>query len=340
MKFDFVIGNPPYQETTKDTSDKPIYNLFMDAAFGVSDNVTLIHPARFLFNAGKTPKDWNNRMLQDTHFKVLDYQQDSSVVFANTDIKGGVAITHRDAKKEYGAIGLFSPFRELNQIVNKVKATSFTPLSGMVYAPESYKFTDVLHEENPSAIISMSKGHSNDVTTNIFDKLSDIFYQNCPSDDKTYIRIIGRSGNERVVRWVKKDYICTHPNLEKWKVILPKSNGSGAIGEVLSTPLIGEPLIGHTQTFISIGTFDSRSEAEALFKYIKTKFCRVLLGVLKITQDNKKETWRMVPLQDFTTSSDIDWSKSIAEIDRQLYAKYGLDENEINFIETKVKEMQ
>lgn len=89
MKFDFVIGNPPYQETTKDTSDKPIYNLFMDAAFGVSDNVTLIHPARFLFNAGKTPKDWNNKILQDIHFKVLDYQQDSSKVFANTDIKGG-----------------------------------------------------------------------------------------------------------------------------------------------------------------------------------------------------------------------------------------------------------
>ena len=77
-----------------------------------------------------------------------------------------------------------------------------------------------------------------------------------------------------------------------------------------------------------------------MFKYIKTKFCRVLLGVLKITQDNKKETWRMVPIQDFTTTSDIDWSKSIAEIDHQLYAKYRLDENEINFIETKVKEMQ
>lgn len=122
--------------------------------------------------------------------------------------------------------------------------------------------------------------------------------------------------------------------------MLPKSNGSGAIGEVLSTPLIGEPLIGYTQTFISIGAFTNVYEAQNAFKYIKGKFSRAMLGILKITQDNNKETWRMVPIQDFTTTSDIDWSKSIAEIDRQLYAKYGLDENEINFIETKVKEMQ
>lgn len=75
-------------------------------------------------------------------------------------------------------------------------------------------------------------------------------------------------------------------------------------------------------------------------KYIKTKFARTLLGVLKITQDNPPEKWKYVPLQDFTSSSDIDWSKSIPEIDRQLYVKYGLDADEIHFIETRVKEME
>ena len=74
-------------------------------------------------------------------------------------------------------------------------------------------------------------------------------------------------------------------------------------------------------------------------KYIKTKFARVMLGVLKITQDNTSAKWKYVPLQDFTSSSDIDWSKSIHEIDLQLYKKYGLSEDEINFIETNVKEM-
>lgn len=81
-------------------------------------------------------------------------------------------------------------------------------------------------------------------------------------------------------------------------------------------------------------------ESEAALKYIKSKFCRVMLGVLKVTQNGKRETWSCVPLQDFTSDSDIDWSKSIHEIDLQLYKKYGLDENEINFIETHVKEME
>lgn len=121
--------------------------------------------------------------------------------------------------------------------------------------------------------------------------------------------------------------------------MLPKSNGSGALGEVLSTPLIGQPLIGHTQTFISVGRFEDRQQAENCLKYIKSKYSRTLLGVLKITQDNPPEKWKYVPLQDFTPNSDIDWSQSVADIDRQLYAKYGLDDEEIQFIESHVKEM-
>ena len=96
---------------------------------------------------------------------------------------------------------------------------------------------------------------------------------------------------------------------------MPKSNGSGAIGEVLSTPLIGTPLIGTTESFISIGIFDSKIEAENAMKYIKGKFARAMLGVLKITQDNPPDRWYYVPLQDFTSASDIDWSQSIVNIE-------------------------
>ena len=108
---------------------------------------------------------------------------------------------------------------------------------------------------------------------------------------------------------------------------------------MLSTPLIGEPLIGYSQTFISIGKFDTKIEAEACFKYIKTKFARVMLGILKLTQDNPPATWAKVPLQDFTVNSDIDWTQSVADIDRQLYQKYDLSPEEIAFIETHVREM-
>lgn len=145
-------------------------------------------------------------------------------------------------------------------------------------------------------------------------------------------------------KWIKRKYINGPDNLYEYKVILPKSNGSGAIGEVPSTPLIGEPLIGkpligHTQTFISIGSFKNYDEAEACIKYIKSKFARTMLGILKVTQDNKKESWRKVPLQDFTPNSDIDWSKSIEDIDQQLYKKYNLSQDEIDFIESKVRAM-
>lgn len=81
MKFDYVIGNPPYQETQEGTSDNPIYNCFMDAAYEIAEKVELITPARFLFDAGKTPKVWNEKMLEDEHLKVEYYEQDSSKVF-------------------------------------------------------------------------------------------------------------------------------------------------------------------------------------------------------------------------------------------------------------------
>ena len=90
---------------------------------------------------------------------------------------------------------------------------------------------------------------------------------------------------------------------------------------------------------MSIGKLNTEAEAEAEVKYVKTKFSRAMLGILKVTQDNKKSVWKYVPLQDFTSASDIDWSKSVHEIDLQLYRKYGLDEKEINFIESHVKEM-
>ena len=117
-------------------------------------------------------------------------------------------------------------------------------------------------------------------------------------------------------------------------MFIPEANGSGALGEVLSTPLIGA-----TETFLSIGAFATEREAANCLKYVKSKFARAMLGVLKITQHNTREKWVYVPLQDFSSSSDIDWSQSIAEIDQQLYAKYGLSAEEIAFIESHVKEM-
>ena len=133
--------------------------------------------------------------------------------------------------------------------------------------------------------------------------------------------------------------MISDPNLKKWKVLLPESNGSGLIGAWVGVPIVGEPFTGCTGSFIQVGSFANKSDAQSCIKYIKTKFCRAMLGTLKVTQHNPKNTWKNVPLQDFSDKSDIDWSTSISEIDKQLYKKYKLDKKEIDFIEIKVKEM-
>lgn len=121
--------------------------------------------------------------------------------------------------------------------------------------------------------------------------------------------------------------------------MVPEANGSGIMGETLSNPLIGGPFVGATDTFISIGPLDNSEEAKNALKYIKTKFVRALLGIRKATQHNPKSTWEFVPLIDFKNGVEIDWTKSISEIDQQLYKKYGLSSDEIKFIETNVQEM-
>jgi len=298
--FDYVIGNPPYQEETASDSTRmpPIYNLFMDEAYKLADKVELITPARFLFDAGWTPKAWNEKMLNDPHFKVLSYETVSVKIFPNTDIKGGIAISYRDEEKSFGAIKTFTAFPELNGILKKVTATAKAFLDTICYPALSYGLTPLMQKDFPKSIGRLR--------TSAFTKLSEIFFEKKPNDAHEYIQMLGLLGQKRAMRWVRLDYIKPQENFEFYKVILPASNGSGAIGEVLSTPLIGQPLIGqpligHTQTFISIGKFKTKSEANNCLAYIKSKFARTLLGVLKITQHNPPEKWRYVPLQNFHT---------------------------------------
>ncbi len=336
MKFDFIIGNPPYQEESagEKISDASLYANFMNAAYAISDRVELITPARFLFNNGNTPAAWNMKMLNDEHFKVLDYSADSSKFFSSVDIKGGVAIHYRDAAKNYGAIIHYTAFDELNSILKKVNALSNDSIMSIIYNQNYFNLMELYNDFPDLRSKISSNGRERRMTSGCI--VFPCFRDEKQNDD---VKILGYN-KKRIYKYIKRMYIDeTYGNLTKYKVIVPANNGSGAIGEVISTPLIGTPLIGYTQTFISFGCFETRDEAESCLKYIKTKFARTMLGVLKVTQNGKKPVWKYVPLQDFTAASDIDWSKSIPEIDRQLYAKYGLDDAEIEFIETHVKEM-
>ena len=343
MRFDFVVGNPPYQDETLGEQKNympPVYHLFMDSAYSISDKVELVTPARFLFDAGSTPAVWNKKMLTDKHLKILFYEPDSSKVFPNINFRGGVAVSYRDAGKDYGEIEVFTPYKELNGILKKIlPIVKEHSLADIAISRTSYRLTDTMHKENPKAMSCLTKGHPYDMATNIFDLLPFVFHTNKPNDGKEYIMVVGRENNERCYKYIRRDYVNEVSNLSKYKVLLTKASGKGEFGEGLASLILGFPMLANTETFLSIGNFDTESEALHLQAYIKSKFLRALLSVLKVTQDITPIKFKYVPLQDFTMSSDIDWSQSISSIDLQLYDKYGLTEEERNFIETHVKEM-
>ena len=347
VKNAVIITNPPYQEDRKGDNKNysaPVYHKFVEAFHKTSDRVMILHPARCLFNAGATPKDFNQKLLNDEHVTVPIYEPDGSKVFPNAgvDIKGGVAVTYRDANKNFGKIGTFIPLPELQSIHKKVVVDNknFQPLSKIMHGQMTYKLSDKAYADFPDLPKRLPRRTDTALRTNAFEIMPDIFLENKPNDGHEYFKIEGLIQNKRTSRFVRQDYMIDIPELHHYKVFIPAANGSGSLNEKLSTPLVGLPLVGSTQTFISVGDFHSEAEAVACMKFIKTKFARALLGILKVTQHNPPEKWKFVPLQDFSADSDIDWSRSIDRIDLLLYQKYALTYDEIKFIETHVKPME
>ncbi len=341
MKFDFVIGNPPYQVEAPgtSTSDKPIYHNFMDAAYTVSDKVELITPARFLFNAGATPKEWNQKMLNDEHFKILSFSLDSKDYFQNVGIAGGVVVTYHDATREYKPIRIFTSYKELKDIYDAVtSADDFSSILSIINTQTKFNL-DVLN-----AAVSNLNRTDKRLESNIFSLK--VFTNDKVKDDD--IKVLGLDGKERVYKYIGKEFIDSDSeNLETYKVVLPKSYGTGinddGVSRIIGTPVLLKPHQGYTRTFIGIGKTTDEYEANAILKYVKTQFCRTMLAVLKITQDNNPEKWKYVPIQDFTKNNkdNIDWKNlSVQEIDEILFVKYGLSEDEKKFIKDHVQEMK
>lgn len=342
MKFDFVIGNPPYQEDIKKKGDRPnpIYDRFMDASFEIGNKVCLIHPSRFLFNAGQTPKLWNEKMLKDSHFKIIDYWSDATKVFPSTEIKGGVAISYRDVSKNFGAIEVFTAYTELNKIVKKVLnvVDKGLKLDSIIASQGLYRFSELFFEEHPESKSIIGSGTGNKIVSSVMEKMPDVFLDN-KIEEVECVRFLGRVNNQRTYKYIKREYLIENRYIDTYNLFIPEANNSGKFGETLTEPTLGYPGDGSSDTFLSAGCFSSEIEPLNLSKYFKTKFFRALLGVKKVTHHCPPTVWSMIPLQNFTPDSDIDWSVSVADIDKQLYKKYGLSPEEIEFIETHVKEM-
>lgn len=150
-----------------------------------------------------------------------------------------------------------------------------------------------------------------------------------------------------VIRYVKRESISKNLEMvDKWKVFTSKGNGgAGVINEIKSVSVIGKAYVGKpnsvcTDSLIPIGPLNSETESINVKKYMSTKFLRFLVGVLKVSQNIYQNVYKFVPMQDFTDSSDIDWSQPVQRVDKQLYEKYGLTDKEISFIEEKIQVME
>lgn len=338
MKIMMAFGNPPYQgePTGTDTHPPQIYPRFMDIAKEISVESIMITPGRFLKNIGS---DWTNQLLNDAHYQIIKYYTKGAEVFPKHDIKGGLVISHYDSTSEYEPIRQFILDDILRAICNNVKTKGIISINKIMEQP-TWLDLDAIYKDYPNHKVG-ANGSEKRIKSNYFERFPDLFFTEKPDDGEEYVKIFGLLKKNRCTRYVLRKYINKKSldMVDNWNVIIPSSNGSGALGEVLSTPVIGTPVIGYSQTFIGIGPFKNQQESENCLKYLKSKFARVMLGTLKVTQSNSTRFWANVPLQDFTEASDIDWSKTIPEIDQQLYKKYGLNDEEIKYIEANVRPM-
>lgn len=343
-KFDVAIGNPPYQdELVGDNGAKapPLYHLFMDAAFEVSERTVLVTPARFLSNAGQTPKSWNEKTLADEHLKVAIFEPSASAIFPGMDIDGGIVVTYRDSTKVIGPIGSRSYLSDAaTSLIDSVSKLSETSLSTTI-TEHPCSWTKQVFLDYPELRERIPASSGLRMKTNTFDRMAEVCLASDPEDGHEYVRILGLLNRKRVERWVRRDYVASPAVVDKHKVVIAGADGAAVkSGKVVGMPTVATPGTGFTQTFMAIGKFDSKAEAEACAAYVKTKFARAMLGTLKTTQHNSAVKWKHVPLQDFTTTSDIDWTRPIPAIDQQLFAKYRLNVDEVSFIESRVKPME
>lgn len=343
MKFDFVIGNPPYQEMSKNKMTRSIYPDFVRSSQAIGQIVSLVMPARWMSGENgpyRETQHFIDEMLKGDHLQSFHLYPNSSDLLPNVDIKGGVCffvwnrayscdrvnytITENGAYKKVLtsfriAENVIIRFPELISILEKTKAISTIYLNTWVSSRNPFGFISDLFTKNKEGVSRISEEKQQD-------------------DD--YL-VHGLLKNKRVIRYIPNSALKKNIHIaHSYKVFLPRANGSGVFGEVFSTPMIGTPMMICTETFLQIGVFDNCTEAENLLKYVKTKYFRTMVGIKKTAVFNYKECFTFVPLQDFTAASDIDWSRSVAEIDRQLYAKYGLSAEEVAFIEEKIKPME
>ena len=346
MKFEIVVGNPPYQENVGNPDSngslaKQLYPIFMTIGINLNpDYLTYITPSRWFTGEGQDASfpPLREFIKQNNHIKTIVNYGDNKEVFTEENI-GSINYFLYDKK--------YSGNVEFIEMMNGKKTSAIRPLfeEGMDEIIHLNVLVSILNKvykrDDFISMKNITTGRNPFKVPETNEALNRVIVE---KKSKKYNLAI-RCAND-TLKYTSMDIV--HRNFElvnKWKVYSSKMNGAaGTLMDSKQVSIIGKAFIGEPNTIcsgalITFGCFDSETEALNLQKYMRTKFLRVMVGIMKSSRAIYQTVYKFVPVQDFTANSDIDWSKDIHEIDLQLYKKYSLTEEEVNYIESKIKEM-
>lgn len=335
MKFDVIVGNPPYQlnDGGFGTSATPIYHKFVHQAKKLNPRfLSMIIPARW-FAGGKGLDEFRESMLTDNRLRSIDDFLSASDVFPGVGLKGGVCYFLWDRDNpgncrvtthfkdwpvstasrqllEEGA-DVFIRFNEGLSILKKVMAAESGKAASLLL-PENKRFDQLVSSRKPFALETTFKGKVTKRTGDV------LVYQN------------GGTG------YIARDSISTGTELiDKWKIYVGRAapgtgNRDTYPHKIISTPFVGEPGSISSETYLCIGPFDSKSEAESALSYLSCRLTRLLILLHKPSQDTTRKVYTFTPTQEWTRK----WT------DEELYKKYKLTAGEVAFIESMVRPME
>ena len=341
MNFAAIIGNPPYQDRggSGGTNDASIYQDFCQFSFVVNPRYTsMVIPSRW-FTGGRDNLvgDFRHTMLTSNHTSQLIAFSNAKALFPDAEIKGGccyfIYSPEYNGKCNYSLIRdgkVFSSNRNLGEFDVLIREPQLAEIVSKISTKSNNTIEEMISSDTPFGI-----------PTNPIGSLKKKFsiYDEEGLNHKTLLYMM-LNGN-RVIKYINCEDVKKNADKIKFpKVFLPKAYGAG---ESFPHQILGKPEVAPensvcSQSYLYVA-FPTDQEAKNFVKYIQTKFLRILVSAAKLSQDAMSKVYRYVPLQDFTVNSDIDWSKSIEEIDAQLYVKYDLSDEEIAFIESMIKPM-
>ena len=342
MKFNVIVGNPPYQQSDggAQASAKPIYNLFVDVAKQLSpSNIAMIMPTRW-FAGGRGLNEFRDQMLNDTHISELHDFLKPELIFQNINLRGGICYFMWD-KGYDNTKELTKVFTYKDDLIPKMNSRNLKTEDSDILIRHSIGI-EMINKINSHSEFESFENHISSLRPfgfrGYFSK--DEKFRDSNKGLKEPIICYGKG---KKIGYIDRDEITKNTEwIDKFKVYTPRANNIGTeLNDDNLNTFVGNPKTICTESYIAVGVGLELDKISAtnLCKYFTTKFARFQHSLGKASQDATSKTFRFVPTQNFKAKSDINWSKSTEEIDRELYAKYKLAKEEIEFIDSMIKPM-